>query len=59
MTTHKVRLVSLDTYKKNVIKMLRRDFKLRIADAEEEHFAELKNEIQVDNFVRKLINDKL
>lgn len=59
MATHKVRPVSLSTYKKNAIKMLRRDFHLRITDVEEEHFAELENEIQVDNFVRKLINDKL
>lgn len=52
-----VRKVSLKTYIKEKIKMLTdpRGFALKLTDADIQHFNELKTEIAVDNFARKII----
>lgn len=49
----------LDKYKKEKLKILKRDFHIRITDADVEHMEALKTEIQVDNFVKEIINTRL
>ena len=49
------RNMPLSTYKKTKIKMLTRDFCIKLSDAEIRHMLELKTEIQVDQFARKLL----
>lgn len=49
----------LQKYIKERIKLLERDFKIRLSKAEKEHFYELTTEIAVDNFARDIIRKKL
>ena len=46
---------TLKQYKKTKIKILTRDFCIKLSDAEIKHMLELKTEIQVDQFARKLL----
>lgn len=47
------------TYVKEKIRMLKKEFCIPVTSEEKEHFYSLKNEIQVDNYVKTLIMKKL
>lgn len=49
----------LDKYIKEKIKMLRRDFRMNLTEADIEHFNLLSTEIEVDNFAHKLFFERL
>ena len=41
------------------IRMLRKDFKMKLTDEEKEHMRGLENEIQVDQYAHNLLMNKL
>lgn len=51
--------LTLEQYIEEKLKMLRTEFKVFPKCFEIEHFKELKNEIQVDNYVRSLLKKYL
>ena len=48
--------ITLETYKKRKLSMLQKQFKLKLTKEDVEHMNSLLNEIQVDNFTKKLLN---
>lgn len=50
---------NMETYVAQKIKMLRKDFNIRLTKAEILHMQALKTEISVDNYARTLILKKL
>ena len=50
---------NMETYIAQKIKMLRKDFHIRLTTAEIKHMKSLQTEISVDNYVRTLISAKL
>ena len=50
---------NMETYVAQKIKMLRKDFHIRLTTAEIKHMKSLQTEISVDNYVRTLISTKL
>ena len=50
---------TLPVYIKHKIKMLERDFFIRLDNSELRHFNELTTEIAVDNYARQLIENHL
>ena len=50
---------TLPIYIKQKIKMLERDFFIRLDNSELRHFKELTTEIAVDNYARQLIENHL
>ena len=57
--TYVERKVSLKTYKKTKIKMLTRDFLLKLSEGEIDHLNALENENDVDRYARSLLNKYL
>ena len=51
--------IPLPQYIKEKIKMLDRDFLIRLTSEDIKHFNELKSEIAVDNFAMQLIFDRM
>lgn len=51
--------IPLPRYIKQKIKMLNRDFYIRLTDEDIRHFNELTTEIAVDNFAHQLILDRM
>ena len=49
----------LELYIEEKIKMLKRDFRIRLSDAEAAHIHSLKTEIAVDNFCHTLFMKRL
>ena len=49
----------MEAYVAQKIKMLRKDFHIRLTTAEIKHMKSLQTEISVDNYVRTLISTKL
>ena len=47
--------VSLDSYKRQKIKILKRQFCVRMTDEQEEYLNSLKSEIAIDNYARSLM----
>ena len=47
--------ITLDEYKRNKIKMLKRQFCVRLTEEQEEHINSLKSEIAVDTYARSLM----
>lgn len=47
--------ISLDKYIKEKIRMLKKDFMIKLTPEQIAHIRELKNEIQVDNYAHDLI----
>ena len=47
--------VSLDSYKRHKIRMLKRQFYVRMTDEQEEYLNSLQSEIAVDNYARSLM----
>ena len=50
---------NMETYVAQKIKMLRKDFNIRLTKAEIRHMQALQTEISVDNYARTLISTKL
>ena len=50
---------NMETYIAQKIKMLRKDFNIRLTKAEIRHMQALTTEISVDNYARTLISTKL
>ena len=50
---------NIETYVAQKIKILRKDFHIRLTTAEIKHMKSLQTEISVDNYVRTLISTKL
>lgn len=48
--------VDMETYIKDKIKMLRKEFHIRLTESEIQHMKSLKTEIAVDNFCRSLFD---
>lgn len=46
---------SLESYKRHKIRMLKRQFYVRITDEQEEYLNSLQSEIAVDNYARSLM----
>lgn len=51
--------IPLPKYIEGKLKMLRRDFCLKLTPSEINHMESLKTETQVDQYARKLLNEKL
>ena len=51
--------MSIKSYIKEKIKMLRKEFYMNLTESELAHFYELKTEIAVDNYVQDLFVKKL
>ena len=49
----------METYIEQKIKMLKKDFHIRLTTTETKHMQNLTTEISVDNYVRTLISTKL
>ena len=50
---------NMETYIAQKIKMLRKDFNIRLTKAEIKHMKSLQTKISVDNYARTLISNKL
>lgn len=48
--------VSLDSYKRHKVKMLKKQFCVRMTDEQEEYLNSLKSEIAIDNYARSLMH---
>ena len=46
----------LETYKKNKLKILKRDFRITLTDEELERIKSLKTEVQIDQFCLGILN---
>ena len=55
MDNKRHRHISLDSYKKRKIRMLKKEFMVCLAPEQEEYINNLKSEIAVDNYVRSLL----
>ena len=49
--------LSLDQFCEAKIEMLEKDMGIRMTDQQKAHFRKLENEIQIDNYARKIIFD--
>ena len=49
--------VSVNTYRKLKLKLLRKEFQIDVTPEEENHLNELQSEIAIDNYCRKIINN--
>ena len=58
-SAHVERKVSLKTYKKTKVKMLQKDFLLKLSEGEIAHLNALENENDVDRYARSLLNKYL
>lgn len=50
--------MSLDEYIEEKLRMLKKDFHMKLTKSEIEHMKGLKNDIQVDNYARDLFRKK-
>jgi hypothetical protein len=59
MSTAKLfdKTIGIDTYRKLKLEMLRKEFKIGVTCAEEEHLNTLLSEIAIDNYCRKIISN--
>ena len=46
--------VSLESYKRAKIRMLKNEFRIQLTEEQEEHINNLKSEIAIDNYARGL-----
>ena len=49
--------VSVNTYRKLKLKLLRKEFQIDVTPEEESHLNELQSEIAIDNYCRKIISN--
>jgi hypothetical protein len=58
-SNYEAKPISIKTYIKGKIRMLTKDFYMRLTDEEVTHMKSLKREIDVDNYVHDLFQKKL